>query len=515
MCELAYRWFSPPNGTVIDPFAGGSVRGLVAGILGRTYLGNDLSARQVAANRDQAADFTARGLLGPGPAAPKPVPTYGPDDPTPIEPHGGHLVKRDDLYAIDGGCGGKVRSCLALASRPGVLGLVTAGSRQSPQVNIVAGVARLLGIPCRVHVPAAQGPLTPELAAAQAAGAEIIEHRPGHNTVIVARARDDAAAHPGWTEIPFGMECTTAVESTAEQAAGLPHDTPRIVVPVGSGMSLAGILTGTARAGAGHIPILGVVVGADPTKRLDRYAPAWRDRVTLVHSELDYHQHAPTTRLGELELDPVYEAKCLPHLRPGDLLWVVGRRGTLTAPPTTHGDRPTPIWTVGDSAEWVRTLEPESADLVFSCPPYYDLETYSDDPADLSAMTYEAFDAIYARIIAGAAAALRPDRYMVVVTGDARDRKGGLHDLRGSTIRAATAAGLTYASGAVLATVAGSVPQVAGPAFERTRVLGGVHQDVLVFCKGNRSRAATACGPVEASFPDNLVSVFTGATHAP
>ena len=32
-------------------------------------------------------------------------------------------------------------------------------------------------------------------------------------------------------------------------------------------------------------------------------------------------------RLGGLALDPYYEAKCVPYLRPGDLFWVVGRRG--------------------------------------------------------------------------------------------------------------------------------------------------------------------------------------------
>ncbi len=30
LCELAYRWWCPPGGTVLDPFAGGLVRGLVA-----------------------------------------------------------------------------------------------------------------------------------------------------------------------------------------------------------------------------------------------------------------------------------------------------------------------------------------------------------------------------------------------------------------------------------------------------------------------------------------------------
>lgn len=498
LCELAYRWFSAPGAVVVDPFAGGSVRGLVAGVLGRRYLGNDLSEVQVSSNREQAEAFAARGLLGPG-AADGGGP--GPDDLTPVEEHGGHPVKRDDLFRVGDSAGGKVRTCLTLASRPGITGLVTAGSRQSPQVNIVATIARRLGLPCRVHVPAAKGPLTPELEAARRAGAEIVEHRPGYNNVIIARAREDAAER-GWSEIPFGMECLEAVTATAAQAANIPHGTRRIVVPVGSGMSLAGVLAGLKRAGLADVPVLGVVTGADPSARLDTYAPGWRDRATLVDSGLDYHDHAPVARLGDLDLDPVYEAKCLPFLEDGDLLWVVGRRGSLA------GSRPAPVWSTGDSAQWVTSLEPESADLVFTCPPYYGLEAYSDDPADLSGMGYDAFDEVYARIIDGAAKALRPNRYAVFVVGDARDGKGALHDLRGSTIRAAQAAGLTYASGGVLLTPVASARIAAARVFTRTRGLTSVHQDVLVFCKGSRSEAAKACGAVDVHLPDDLTGSF-------
>lgn len=53
LCELAYRWFSPPSGVVLDPFAGGSVRGIVAARLGREYVGVDLRAEQIAANQSQ------------------------------------------------------------------------------------------------------------------------------------------------------------------------------------------------------------------------------------------------------------------------------------------------------------------------------------------------------------------------------------------------------------------------------------------------------------------------------
>ena len=89
---------------------------------------------------------------------------------TPLQQVGNFLVKRDDLFEIAGVRGGKARTCWAMGQ--GAPGLVTAGSRSSPQANIVAHVAKALGVPCRVHVPA--GKLGPELVAAQAAGAVVI-----------------------------------------------------------------------------------------------------------------------------------------------------------------------------------------------------------------------------------------------------------------------------------------------------------------------------------------------------
>ena len=59
--------------------------------------------------------------------------------PTPLQQVGNFLVKRDDLFEIAGVCGGKARTCWAMSQ--GAPGLVTAGSRSSPQANIVAHVA--------------------------------------------------------------------------------------------------------------------------------------------------------------------------------------------------------------------------------------------------------------------------------------------------------------------------------------------------------------------------------------
>ena len=106
-------------------------------------------------------------------------------------------------------------------------------------------------------------------------------------------------------------------------------------------------------------------------------------------------------------------------------------------------------WDTGDSATWAPQLPPESADLVFTCPPYYDTEVYSSGATDLSTMGTGAFEDAYATIMAGVGRALRPDRFAVVVTGDSRGKDGYLRDLRGATVRAMAAAGCGYCSGAV------------------------------------------------------------------
>lgn len=241
---------------------------------------------------------------------------------TPIEKRGDIYVKRDDLFSFAGINGGKVRTALVLAEDAD-WGLVTAGSRFSPQVNIVARLARALDLCCRVHVPA--GEETPELRDARRCGAEVIQHTPGYNSVIIARARADVA-QTGYRYIPFGMECGEAVEQTAKQVENIPGAVKRIVIPVGSGMSLAGVLHGVSERALG-IPVLGIVVGADPGRRLLRYAPfGWTAMIELVESTLGYHERAHETIFRGIKLDPIYEAKCLPYLEADDLFWIVGIR---------------------------------------------------------------------------------------------------------------------------------------------------------------------------------------------
>lgn len=242
---------------------------------------------------------------------------------TPILEAGDIWMKRDDYFTIGTARGGKVRSCLAVSQ--GATGLVTAGSRASPQVNIVAQVAKKLGIPARAHLP--QGELSPCVQETQGS-IELVQHKAGYNNVIVKRARDDAAKS-NWREVPFGMEMQIAVDCTRAQVRGIPEEVQRIIMPVGSGMSLAGVLWGLLDEGL-SIPVVGVSVGADPTERLDKYAPpGWRDMVQLVKSDLDYHDYAPESIFRGVQLDPIYEAKVIPFVKSGDLFWVVGIRSVI------------------------------------------------------------------------------------------------------------------------------------------------------------------------------------------
>ena len=151
-----------------------------------------------------------------------------------------------------------------------------------------------------------------------------------------------------------------------------------------------------------------------------------------------------------------------------------------------------PRWIQGDSVRLSDHLDPaDEFDLVFSCPPYADLEVYSDNPRDLSRMPYEEFREAHARIIAAATARLRNDRFAAWVISDVRDKRGAYRGLVVDTIRAFEAAGLSFHNDAVLLDQVGTAAVRAERPFRATRKLTRVHQHLLIFVKGDAKRAAT------------------------
>ena len=158
---------------------------------------------------------------------------------------------------------------------------------------------------------------------------------------------------------------------------------------------------------------------------------------------------------------------------------------------------PLPEWINGNSLDIDKLAGPLEADLIFSCPPYANLEVYSDNPEDLSTMAYNDFKKAYFEIIKKSCACLKNDRFACFVVGEVRDKRGNYLNFVGDTVEAFRAAGLEFYNEAILITCVSSLPMRAGRVFSASRKLGKTHQNVLVFVKGCGKKAAEFCGPVE------------------
>jgi len=244
---------------------------------------------------------------------------------TPVERAGDNWIKREDKFEYADQLGGKVRSALFLMTKDKYKGITTAGNRNSPQINIVSSIGKKLGIP--IYAFTSRGELGDEVKVAQTKGAKITQVKPGYESVINARAREFSEKN-GYLYVPFGMDTEAVHHLTANQVKNIPKEVKRIVVPVGSASSIIGIIKGVKEYRP-DIKILGVVVGANPLRKLNKYVPDWRKYMSLKHYKGSYSEPAEETRFGGICLDPYYEAKTIPYIKKGDMLWIVGVRETI------------------------------------------------------------------------------------------------------------------------------------------------------------------------------------------
>lgn len=157
-----------------------------------------------------------------------------------------------------------------------------------------------------------------------------------------------------------------------------------------------------------------------------------------------------------------------------------------------------PTWVYGDSRRMTEALEhfdQAPFDLVFSCPPYGNLEEYSDNPADLSTMEYEQFTEAHADIISQATSRLKDDRFACWVVSDIRDGDGFYRGLAIDTVLAFRKAGLRFLNDIVVMEPVGTAALRAEKPFVTTRKATRVHQNLLVFVKGDVRKAVAACTP--------------------
>ena len=468
LCELVYRWWSPKGGQVLDPFAGGSVRGIVAAALGRRYTGIDLRPEQIAANEAQWPAIAAQLATEADTIAEAP--------PLSVDEIDGIRVVRDDRVL-----GGTKRRALDL-----IIGQIEAEELiyATPAYGFaqiaLAAACRGAGKKATVVVAGRKVPHIRTQMAAQL-GAEIITVEKGGYLTTVQKRAAELAESRGAYLVPFGMEDEIFIDVIAKVASSLEGPAPTEVWCVAG----SGVLSRALQRAWPDAEHHAVQIGRDPDVG---DAKLWKAPEKFE----DPAQDPPPFPSCDN-----YDAKAWrfikEHASEGALFWNLGAD---IEEPT---DRPEPRWLVGDSAEVLPALELE-ADLVFSCPPYGDLEVYSDDPHDISTMDVEAFDKVFAEIVAKAVGRLKPDRFACFVVGDYREKGPGFYrNFVSKTIAAFENAGARLYNEIVLVTSVGSLPIRAAKQFRSTRKVGKTHQNVLVFCKGDPRRATEACGVVDVS----------------
>lgn len=394
LCECMYRWFCPPEGQIVDPFAGGSVRGIVAAMLGMRYWGCDLRREQIDANETQAAEIL-------------------PDDEGVAITVSGKMLRQ------------KFHSCDAEYTSGVCNGRCCEGSD---------------GISVIVHPS--------ETKRIEALGATV------QDGYMVA---DDRGLCPFKTS---GGQCKHHGDKPMGCKASPFTFTDSGLLVVRNRYRLLRCYNceGAEPAYVAHRWSLEQIFGAAEAERIGREAAEGSDRIAatmpsgIVKILTDNHNH---------------------------------RNGKALSFPTTA-----PMWICGDSMETLDAAP--DADFVFSCPPYGDLEKYSDDPADLSNMEWHTFIANYRRIILRSVKRLKENRFACFVVGDFRDKKGFYRNFVSETIEAFRQCGAKLYNEAILVSSVGSASMRITKQFDSGRKMCKTHQNILVFCKGDWKKAANA-----------------------
>lgn len=146
-----------------------------------------------------------------------------------------------------------------------------------------------------------------------------------------------------------------------------------------------------------------------------------------------------------------------------------------------------PTWVCGDSTKNMENAP--MADLLFSCPPYGNLEVYSDLPGDISNMEYQDFVIAYSIIIEKSINKLTDNRFACFVVSNFRNTNGTYNQLESDTIRIFNKNGMKLYNEAILINAIGSLPVRITRQFNSGRKLGRTHQKILIFIKGDWRKA--------------------------
>lgn len=150
-------------------------------------------------------------------------------------------------------------------------------------------------------------------------------------------------------------------------------------------------------------------------------------------------------------------------------------------------DRSLPVKYICDDGRNVaKYFDTESQDLLFSCPPYFDLEHYSDLENDASNQnSYNDFIQILHDAFVSAIGCLKDNRFAVIVVGDVRDKHSGFYyDFCGDIKRIFKDGGMSLYNEIILVET-GASTALRASRYMDTRKVAKMHQNILVFYKGN------------------------------
>lgn len=159
-------------------------------------------------------------------------------------------------------------------------------------------------------------------------------------------------------------------------------------------------------------------------------------------------------------------------------------------------------WVVGDSEYTLDDVQVGTYQMLFTCPPYYNLEQYTRDPRDLSRQeTYEAFLVKYSTILQKSISKLADESFAVIVVGEIRNPSTGeYYGLVPDTINIFRQSGVHYYNEIILEDNVGSLA-IRGPQyFVQSRKIGKMHQNILVFYKGDMSKIRDKCESMNTTF---------------
>jgi DNA modification methylase len=138
-----------------------------------------------------------------------------------------------------------------------------------------------------------------------------------------------------------------------------------------------------------------------------------------------------------------------------------------------------------DGQQVATHIKADSQDLLFSCPPYFDLEVYSDLPNDASNQKdYDDFIKIIQTAFTAAVGCLKKNRFAVITCGDVRGEDGNYYRFPDHIKDIFARNGMQLYGELIMIEAVGSARIKAGGQMKNRKPVK-VHQNVLIFFNGN------------------------------